>query len=396
MAKKIKGRRAFLKSSGLATLPFLLPTGLSSPAALAQYAAGKEESINFVTDGAMPSPKEYVQELQAVVEKYPNVQDTYAKEGAVAQLEQKFAEITGKQKAIFMPSGTMANNLALRVLSQNKSKIFVQEVSHLFRDEADAAQTVHSKRLIPLAPGKAEFSLEELKEAIAYHDKGEVFKSGIGAVSIENPVRRADGQVVSIEEIRKIAAYCKENGIKLHLDGARLHLASAYSGVPIKEYAAPFDTVYISLYKYLGSKGGAILAGDAAVIDQMPHLIKVYGGNIYQNWPYAAMALDKVATIESQLQKARTKADQLFSIMNQAGNMKVSKIENGSNIFNLQITAPVNFEKLTAYLKEKEQIQLRMPDGQGTIKFYVNETILKRSNESILNALKKAINSSVA
>ncbi|WP_165864963.1 threonine aldolase family protein [Rufibacter latericius] len=378
----------------MATLPLLLPTGLSA-SGLTDYAA-KEENINFVTDGALTSPLEYARELQVIAEKYPDTQDSYAKGGAVSRLEADFAKLTGKQKAIFMPSGTMANNLALRVLSEGKSKVFVQELSHLYRDEADAAQTVHSKRLMPLVPGKAEFSLEELKEAIAYHQKGEVFQSGIGAVSIENPVRRADGQVFSLEEIKKIAAYCREHHIKLHLDGARLHLASAYSGVSIREYSSYFDTVYVSLYKYLGSKGGAILAGDAAVIDQMPHLIKIYGGNIYQNWPYAAMALDKLSSIESQLQKARAKGDQLMTLMNQSGHMKVAKIPNGSNIFNLQITAPVNYDKLTTHLKEKDRIQLRMPDSQGVIKFYVNETILKRSNDSILNALKKAIGVSAA
>ncbi|KAA3440610.1 threonine aldolase family protein [Rufibacter hautae] len=394
MAKKIKGRRDFLKTSGLATLPFLLPTGLSASAGLTDYAK-KEENVNFVTDGAMTSPLEYARELQVLAEKYPDAQDTYGKGGAVSRLEAEFAKLTGKQKAIFMPSGTMANNLALRVLSEGKSKIFVQEMSHLYRDEADAAQTVHSKRLVPLAPGKGEFSLADLKDSIAYHQKGEVFQSGFGAVSIENPVRRADGQVFSLEEIKKISAYCRENQIKLHLDGARLHLASAYSGVPIREYASYFDTVYISLYKYLGSKGGAILAGDAAVIDQMPHLIKIYGGNIYQNWPYAAVALDKIGNIESLLQQSRAKGGQLMALMNASGNMKVSPIQSGSNVFNLQITAPVNYEKFAAYLKEK-QIQLRMPDSQGVIKFFVNETILRRSNESIMDALKKAIGSALA
>jgi threonine aldolase len=395
MVKEIKGRREFLKSSGLATIPLLLPAGLTGTDAFESNAA-KQESINFFTDGALTSPSEYVKELQAIVEKNSDTQDSYAKGGAVAKLEQKFAEITGKEKAIFMPTGTMANNLALRVLSQGSTKIFVQETSHLYRDEGDAAQSVHSKRLIPLATGKAGFSLEELKEAIAYHDKGEVFKSGIGAVSIENPVRRADGQVFPIEEIKKISSYCRENNIKLHLDGARLHLASAYSGVPIKEYASYFDTVYISLYKYLGSKGGAVLSGDAKVIDQMPHLIKIFGGNIYQNWPYAAMALDKLIRIEDLLQRSRAKGDQLISLLNQLPDMKITKIHNGSNVFNLQISAPVNHEKLTAHLKEKELIQIRMPDNEGNIKFFINETILKRSNESIVNAFKKAISASLA
>lgn len=395
MTRKMKGRREFLKNSGLATIPLLLPVGLTAPAAFTNY-PGKEENINFYTDGALTSPLEYVKELQGIIEKNNDTQDTYAKGGAVTKLEQKFAEITGKEKAIYMPSGTMANNLALKVLSEGNTKIFVQEVSHLYRDEGDAAQSVHSKRLIPLAPGRASFSLEELKEAVSYLDKGEVFKSGIGAVSIENPVRRADGQVFPIEEIRKISSYCREHNIKLHLDGARLHLASAYTDIPIKEYASYFDTVYISLYKYLGSKGGAVLSGDAKVINQMPHLIKIFGGNMYQNWPYAAMALNKITHIEDTLRKAKAKGEQLISLINQSPNMKISWVPNGSNVFNLQVLAPVKYEKFVGYLNDKERIQIRMPDSQGIIKFFINETILKRSNDSIAAALIKAISSSLA
>lgn len=391
----MKGRRDFLKNSGLATIPLLLPAGLTAPAAFASH-SGKEENINFYTDGALTSPLEYVKELQEIIEKNNDTQDTYAKGGAVAKLEQKFAEITGKEKAIFMPSGTMANNLALKVLSEGNTKIFVQETSHLYRDEGDAAQSVHSKRLIPLAQGRASFRLEELKEAMLYFDKGEVFRSGIGAVSIENPVRRADGQVFPIEEIRKISSYCREQNIKLHLDGARLHLASAYTGIPIKEYASYFDTVYISLYKYLGSKGGAVLSGDAKVIDQMPHLIKIFGGNMYQNWPYAAMALNKLTHIEDTLYKAKAKGEQLISLINQSPNMKISRVPNGSNVFDLHVSAPVSYEKLAAHLKDKERIQIRIPDSQGIIKFFINETVLKRSNDSIVNALNKAISSSLA
>src|SRR5205823_3658336 len=121
--------------------------------------------------------------------------------------------------------------------------------SHVYRDEADAAQSIFGKRLIPLAPDKAYFTLEELQKSIEQHTQGEAFKSGIGMVSIENPVRRCDGQFVPISEIKKISAFCREKGYKLHLDGARIYLAAAYAGTSVSEYAAYFDTVYISLYK---------------------------------------------------------------------------------------------------------------------------------------------------
>jgi cystathionine beta-lyase/cystathionine gamma-synthase len=105
----------------------------------------------------------------------------------VAELEKTFAAITGKEKAIYMLSGTMANQLAIAVLSGENSKVFVQEASHIYRDEADAAQSVFQKRLMPLAKGAAYFTAQQLQNAIDVMKEEEVFKTGIGAVSIENP-----------------------------------------------------------------------------------------------------------------------------------------------------------------------------------------------------------------
>ena len=160
----------------------------------------------------------------------------------------------------------------------------------MYRDEADAAQSIFNKRLIALAKNETFFTADQLQKAIENLDNEEVFKSGIGCVSIENPVRRSDGRMIPIDEIKKISEYCRSKNIKLHLDGARLHMASAWSGISLKEYSSYFDTVYISLYKYLGASGGAILCGDKSLIEKMPHMIKIHGGNMFGNWLNAAMA----------------------------------------------------------------------------------------------------------
>nr|WP_287424380.1 beta-eliminating lyase-related protein [Candidatus Brachybacter algidus] len=92
-------------------------------------------------------------------------------------------------------------------------------------------------RLMPLGEGHHFFTLEHLKDAISKIDKDEAFKTGAGVLTIENPVRRADGRAVPLEEIKKISEYCKSKQIKMHLDGARIFIASAWTGVPVKEYA---------------------------------------------------------------------------------------------------------------------------------------------------------------
>ncbi|HYE54028.1 MAG TPA: aminotransferase class I/II-fold pyridoxal phosphate-dependent enzyme, partial [Chitinophagaceae bacterium] len=298
-------RRSFLKAGGLSALPLVAPALPALAFEPKTFAPAPGDMVNFISDSLFMDPAAYISKLNEIHAAQPITPDNYGNGGAVAALEKKFTEITGKERAIFMPTGTMANQLAIRVLSGENAKVIVQETSHVYRDEADAAQSVHNKRLIPLAQGKAAFTLEQLQQAVNYHKEGEVFVSGVGAVSIENPVRRNEGQVVPIEELRKISAWCRQQGYKLHLDGARLHMASAWTGIPVAEYASLFDTVYISLYKYLGAAAGAMLCGDRAVIDKMAHLIKIYGGSMYRNWQNAAMALHFVNGIDTRLNESK-------------------------------------------------------------------------------------------
>ena len=165
----------------------------------------------------------------------------------------------------------------------------------------------------------------------------EVFKSGIGCVSIENPVRRTDERMVPLEEIKKISDYCRSNNIKLHLDGARIYMAAAWSGISIKEYASYFDTVYISLYKYLGASGGAILCGDKELIGKMPHLIKIHGGNMYGNWLNAAMALHRLEGLEERLQEAIKRSTKIFASLNKIKGVRINALDDGTNIYELSL-----------------------------------------------------------
>ena len=102
----------------------------------------------------------------------------------------------------------------------------------------------------------------------------------VGAILIESPIRRLSGQMFDWEEAKRITAFARERGIGTHLDGARLFIASAYTGISPAEYAAPFDTVYVSLWKYFNSGIGAILAGPKRVLDGMFHVRRMFGGNL--------------------------------------------------------------------------------------------------------------------
>lgn len=399
-------RRNFIKRSGAGSLPLIAGgwAGLALPGANMTDVDihGKPNPITaappdgptpvfFTRDGLGYTPAEYINKLDEINKKRPVRPDFYGERGTVEELLTTFAQITGKEAAFFMPSGTLANQLAIQVLSGENTKVFVQETSHVFRDEADAAQSLFGKRLMPLAKGKQAFTLEELQQEVGNVSKDEYFKTGIGAISIEIPVRRCNAQVFPIEELKKISAWCREKGYKLHLDGARLHLASAWSGVSVREYASYFDTVYMCLYKYLGATSGAVLCGPKSVIGPMEHLVKIHGGAMYQNWTNAAMALNTLDGLEERLKLTREKADKLFAALNKIAGLQIRPVPEGSNIFHLQMDKGYDGKKLAKTLAEKYAVRIPSPEDDGISKLHVNEGLLLRDHDSIVAAFREAV-----
>jgi threonine aldolase len=384
-------RRNFLKATSLSAIPLLLPVSLrASPLVNVGDKLENNKSVSFIGDGASLSPTEYIDKLRLIDEDVEINKDTYGKGGVVAVLEEAFADITGKEAAIYIPTGTLANQLAISQLSAEKTKVFVQDTSHIYRDEADAAQAVFRKRLMPLAEEAVYFTAGELASAIDSLSSKEVFKSGVGVVSIENPVRRKMGATVPLKEIEAISQFCKQNDIKMHLDGARLFLASAWTGTTIKAYSLPFDTVYISLYKYLGAAGGAMLCGDRSFIDKIPHLIKVHGGTIYQNWMNAAVALEKLKTIEETLLLVVEKANRVVKGLNELEKVEVKAVESGTNIYTIKIAKGVDKEAFIKKLVRLYQIEMIPLNDQNESILMMNETILNCPSSRIIEAFAAA------
>ncbi len=386
-------RRDFLKLSSLSALPLIASATLplNTFAVECPLSSKDSEAVYFINDGVFYRPEDFINKLQELNTANAIGRDNYGYGGDLEKLLKKFIEITGKEAAVYLPTGTLANQLAISFLCGNNTKAFVQETSHVYRDEADAAQTIFNKRLIPLARGKAHFTVEELKNSVKYHQEGEVFVGGVGVVSIETPVRRCENQFFPLEEIKKISTYCKENGYKMHLDGARLHMATAFTDATVKEYAQYFDTVYMCLYKYLGATGGAVLCGDKAVIDQMHHLIKVHGGSVFTNWPSASIALYHLNKIDDELEKVKIQSEDLFKQLNQLKGIKVQTIENGTNQFNVTLEKGIDPTKLNSRLRGTHNIVFGMPREDGYVKIKINPTLLRRDNQKIIDAFKEAI-----
>jgi threonine aldolase len=314
--------------------------------------------------------------------------DDYSRGGVVEKLEAEIANTLGKETAVWLPTGTLANHLAIRVLCGSRRRALVQAESHLYNDTGDCAQTLSGLTLVPLARGQATFTLGDVDAAASDASLGRV-ASHIGAIQIETPVRRKRGERFDFAEMTKISAWARERRIGLHLDGARLFLESAYTRRAVQEYAALFDTVYVSMYKYFNAPSGAILAGPRTLLADLYHTRRMFGGGLHQVWPCAAMALHYAQGFEQRFQRAVDISEKVLTTLSGDGNFEIERIPNGTNLFRLRTTgvnAPVYVTRL-----EEAGIAVRPPVDARWLQMQVNETWARVPADEIVARLRKAL-----
>ena len=209
--------------------------------------------------------------------------DEYGEGGTVALLESEVRELLGKPAAAFMPSGTMAQQIALRIHADRRGRHVVafHPTCHLELHEDKAYQRLHGLVGRTLGNGKELLTLADL----------EAVREPLGAVLFELPQREIGGRLPPWDDLVAQVAYVRERGAAVHLDGARLWESGPFYGRPLSEIAALFDTVYVSFYKGLGGLAGSMLLGEEDVIAEARLWRKRHGGTLYHLWPYAAAAL---------------------------------------------------------------------------------------------------------
>jgi threonine aldolase len=191
--------------------------------------------------------------------------------------------------------------------------------------------------------------------------------------------------VFDFDEMRKVCAYARQQQIGTHLDGARMFLASAYTGVTPAQYSALFDTVYISLYKYFNAPFGAVLAGPRQLIERVATLRHQFGSLVYQGWESAAVALHYVEGFSGRFAAAVRRGEALVRLLEADSRFRVGRVKGGSNVFGFALGSGAPLDELRDRLS-RTGIVLGGAKGATEAAIQINETIVRRSPEDIARA----------
>jgi threonine aldolase len=255
--------------------------------------------------------------------------DRYGGGDLLESFEGEIARMLGKEAAVFMPSGTMAQQIALRIHCErrNLQTVALHPQSHLLVSENAALTRLHGLQPIPIGDRNSLYNAADLAAV----------PERIGALLLELPERNIGGALRPWNEIEEIAQWAHENGTALHLDGARLWESQPYYGVPLAEIARIFDTVYVSFYKILGAVAGAALAGPKSLVDEARVWQWRHGGRLVQQYPMIVSARLGLQRFLPRIPQYCARARAIAQILSQFENVAVTPNPPPTNMMHVYV-----------------------------------------------------------
>jgi len=242
--------------------------------------------------------------------------DVFGDDPTVKRLEETAAALTGKEAALFVPSGTMANQIAVRVVCRPGDEILVERNCHLYMYEAGGAAANSGTQIFTLDGDRGLVPPHVYESAIKSETDDHLPRTKM--IWIENTHNRAGGRIIPAEHIEQVRVIAKAAKLWLHCDGARLFNAAVAAKCSVRALSSPFDSLSLCLSKGLGAPIGSLLLGDQTFIRLARRARKVFGGGMRQVGIIAAAGLfaleHNVARLEDDHRRARTLADALAKL----------------------------------------------------------------------------------
>lgn len=269
--------------------------------------------------------------------------DCYGEDSTVQKLERVVADLFGKESALFMPTGTMSNQVALRIHTRPGDEVLTDAAYHIAYFESAQSSDLAGVMLNTCSSPRGVLDIETLERQIATKPRGGNYAQ-VRLIWLENSISGCGGVVFPLPRLREISSFARTSGYHLHIDGARIFNAAIAEGQPFHAYGECCDTISICFAKGLGAPFGAALLGSAEQIREAKRFRKWYGGALHQSGIMAAGALYALEHNISRLAEDHSNARRLALLLGHSPLLHVSTPDPETNMvyFNLrhdQITA---------------------------------------------------------
>ena len=255
--------------------------------------------------------------------------DIFGEDPSVNRLQETVAQLLGKEAALYMPSGSMANQVCIKVHTRAGDEIIVEKDCHVFNYETAGIAFLSSVQVNTIVGHHGVMPLAEIKKAIR---PKLYYMPRTALICLENTNNRAGGTIYPIEEIKAVSNLARNEGINIHLDGARLWNACIATGISPKEYASHFDSVSVCLSKGLGAPVGSVIAGPKAFVEEARHFRKLFGGGMRQAGILAAAGLYALEHNMQRLVEDHTKASRLAETLSTVRGFSIDRSSVQTNI----------------------------------------------------------------
>ncbi|WP_445722802.1 threonine aldolase family protein [Flavobacterium sp.] len=310
--------------------------------------------------------------------------DVFKQDPTVNELERYTAKLFGKEAALFFPSGTMANQTAIKLHTQPADEVICDKWSHIFLYEGGgvAANSGVSCHLVDGDRGK--ITAQQVRNVI--NDPEFYHAPTTRLVSIENTTNKGGGACYELEELEKIKRVCQEHNLKFHLDGARLWNAMVAKNQQPRDFGNLFDTISVCLSKGLGAPVGSVLVGSAADIKKAIRIRKLFGGNMRQAGYLAAAGLYAIKNNVERLAHDHQRAKELGEVLvGKKWIASVAPVETNIVIFTLQQN--IDEKMFVEKLKQKSILITSM--GQGKLRMVTHLDYRGVMHDFVIDVLKR-------
>ncbi|MEK6410827.1 MAG: GntG family PLP-dependent aldolase [Acidobacteriota bacterium] len=313
--------------------------------------------------------------------------DVYGEDPTARRLQERAAEIVGKEASLFVPSGTMGNQISVRLHTQPGQEVIVEERSHLFNMEMAGMAVISGVLAHPVRCPDGMMDWESIEAAIRPRSS---YFAQTGLVAVENTQNLAGGTVMSFERMQEIAERAHGLGLPVHLDGARIFNAAIVLKRDVAEIAALFDSVMFCLSKGLGAPVGSMIAGSREFIDRAVPVRRMLGGGMRQAGVLAAAGLLALEKMTARLEEDHANAQLLARGLaeNHGVRIDLDRVQTNILVFDIAGTGQTTAE-FSAKLKQRGVLANGI--NAREMRMVTHKDVSQRDCETALGAIREAL-----